>query len=61
MTVCNFEFEQLLHKGIIVSVEFSSHINIYPRIYIESTDISNIITKTTIDEDEDIEFEENSN
>ena len=60
MTVCNFEFEQLSHKDIKVSVEFSSHINIYPKVYIESTDNSNIITKTTVDKDEDIEFEQNS-
>ena len=49
-----------LNNYYIRSVEFSSHINIHPKVYIESTDISNIITKATVDEDEEFEFEENS-
>ena len=60
MSICNFEFEQGSHKDIVVTVEFSSHIYKYPKVYIESTDISNIKTKTTLDSNGDIEFDENS-
>ena len=60
MLICNFEFEQATHKDIIVTVEFASQIYTYPKVYIESIDISNIKTKTTIDSDKDIEFEKNS-
>ena len=60
MSICNFEFEQGAHKDIVVTIEFSSHIYKYPKVYIESTDISNTKTKTTIDNNGDIEFDENS-
>ena len=57
MVICNFEFEQLSHKDILVTVEFSSEIFISPKVYIESTDSSNIKTKTTIDKNKDIKFD----
>ena len=60
MVICNFEFEQLSHKDILVTVEFSSKIFISPKVYIESTDSSNIKTKTTIDKNKDIKFDKNS-
>ena len=60
MAFCNFEFEQAAHKDIIVTVEFSSHIFKYPKVYIESTDIKNMKTKKSIDNDGDIEFDKNS-
>ena len=60
MAICNFEFEQASHKDIMVNIEFSSKIFINPKIYIESIDSSKIITKTTIDKNENIKLVKNS-
>ena len=60
MSLCQFEFEQSSHKDIIVTVEFSSNINKYPKVYIESTDFLDRKTKINIDKNKEIEFEQNS-
>ena len=60
MSICNFEFEQASHKDIVVNIEFSSNIFIYPKVYIESTDNANMKTKKSIDSDGEFEFDQNS-
>ena len=56
MVVCNFEYEQSTEDDININVGFSSGINKLPRVYIESTDITNIKTKVSVDSSRDIAF-----
>ena len=55
--VCNFEYEQLTQNDIEISVEYSSSISLYlPKVYIESTDVSNSKRKENISSNTKLEF-----
>jgi hypothetical protein len=57
MIVCNFEYEQYTQNDIEISVEYSSLIqSALPKVYIESTDISNSKRKENISSNTKLEF-----
>ena len=57
MIVCNFEYEQLTQNDIEINVEYSSLIHSsLPKVYIESTDISNSKRKENISSNTKLEF-----
>jgi hypothetical protein len=56
LVLCVFEYEQNIENDLTLNFEFSSLTERHPRIYVESTDITNIKTKTNIDTNREIEF-----
>ena len=56
MIVCIFEYEQVTESDISLDIEFTSSIKKPPRVYIESTDITNVKTKASVEISRDIDF-----
>lgn len=53
---CYFEYEQSNEADIIINIEFSSNINIYPRVVLESYDSSLSVSTMSIESNKEIEL-----
>ena len=60
MVVCNFEYKQDSKNDIEITVEFSNGNSINPKVYIESTGVTNIKTKENVDTNKELEFEQSA-
>ena len=56
MIVCNFEYEQLTQNDIEINVEYNTKSSSPPKVYIESTDITNSKRKENISSNTKLEF-----
>ena len=54
--LCDFEYEQSSAKDIIINVEFSNSINIYPYVYIENTNHKSLVSRMYVESNRKIEF-----
>ena len=58
MVVCSFEYKQDSKNNIKIEVDFSDSNSINPKVYIESTGVTNIKTKENVDKDKEVVFEQ---
>ena len=58
MVVCSFEYKQDSKNNIKIEVDFSEGNSINPKVYIESTGVTNIKTKENVDKDKEVVFEQ---
>ena len=56
MIVCTFEYEQSTEHDLKLNFEFAKTIAKYPKVYVESTDVSLLKSKTTVDASRELEF-----
>ena len=56
LIVCNFYYEQVEEQDIIINVEYPNNINKLPKVYMESTDVTSVKTRASVESNREISF-----
>ena len=56
LVVCYFEYEQTTEQDMLVNVEYSKNLDKLPKVYMESTDITSVKTRASVESNREITF-----